>query len=44
MLFEQLGITKKDNITCDLTSNQVKKLPAYGQNYYTCWQNYEPLF
>ena len=36
MLFEQLGITKKDDITQDLKPNQMKKkLPKHGQNYHT---------
>ena len=36
MLFEQLGITKKDDITHDLKPNQMKKkLPKHDQNYHT---------
>ena len=44
MLFEQLGITKKDDITRDLKSNHMKKnLAEHDQNYRTYWHNYEPF-
>ena len=36
MLFEQPGITKKDDITHDLKPNQMKKnLTKHNQNYHT---------